>query len=330
LEKKLATFDVYGIGNAIVDLQVEGKEEDLTELGLQKGSMKLVDSEEQLKILQKLQSKTVHHSSGGAAANSMITLAQLGGKGAYGCIVGDDERGEFYLEEMRVLGVEVQNLPISGKPTGTSVVIITPDGERTMNTHLGATADFTTAHLNSELLVNSKWLLIEGYLFSNDSGRDAVFQALKLAKERNIKVLLTLGAAFIPQVFRDLVLEAVAMSDLVICNEEEASALTGFSDREQLFNGCAKLCRNFVVTLSEEGAELIWDGERTRINGFPAQLIDSTGAGDAFCGGFIYGITAGLSPIKSSQLGCLIASKVVSQLGARLKQDAKELLKEIA
>lgn len=325
----MSKYNVYGIGNAIVDLQVPGSDDDLKVLALEKGSMLLVDEAKQATILDYIKAADINYASGGAGANSIIALAQLGARVAYGCVVGDDERGDFYLEEMLTLGVKVINPPTVGAPTGTSVIIITPDSERTMNTHLGATSGFSKQHVNDELIRESEWLLIEGYLFCTEIGQEAIWHAIAVAKDSGCKVLLTLGAKFIPEVFRSEVVAAAEQSDLIICNLEEAKTLAQTTDEEQVFSALERLCSKAVMTMSERGAWVFWEGEVVKVPAVPTTVIDSTGAGDAFAGAFLYGILQGYSPEKAAKLGCSFAAKVVAQYGARLKSDARHLLGEV-
>ena len=314
----MSKLDAYGIGNAIVDLQAQVDESVISELGLEKGSMKLVDTDEQAKLLKAISGVQIHQSSGGAAANSMIAIAQLGGQVGYGCIVGDDQRGDFYLEEMRELGVTIQNSPVAGLPTGTSLVLVTPDGERTMNTHLGATSGFSKEHVNIELLARSEWLFIEGYLFASENGQKAITTAIEAAKKSGVKILVTLGDTFIPEVFGDAVNNAIAAADLVIANAGETQALTKQENEAKAFEALKKLCPNSVMTLSEKGAWVHWQGEEVRVPATPVAVVDATGAGDMFAGSFLYAITKKKTPLEAAKLGCLMASKVVGQLGARL------------
>lgn len=311
-------LDAYGIGNAIVDLQAQVDEETITRLALDKGSMQLVDTDRQAMLVGAIAGTKLYQSSGGAAANSMIAIAQLGGQVGYGCIVGDDERGDFYLEEMRELGVTIKNKPVSGLPTGTSLVLVTPDGERTMNTHLGATSGFSEEHVNLDLLTSASWLFIEGYLFASPNGQKAIATAINEAKKAGVKVLVTLGDAFVPEVFSGPVNDAIASADLVIANTGEIKALTKEESEERAFQALKKLCPNSVMTLSEKGAWVYWNGEEVRVPAIATTVVDATGAGDMFAGSFLYAITKNKSPIEAAKLGCLMASKVVAQLGARL------------
>jgi len=314
----VSKLDAYGIGNAIVDLQAKVEEEVITRLGLEKGSMQLVDTDRQAKLVGAISGTKIYQSSGGAAANSMIAIAQLGGQVAYGCIVGDDERGDFYLEEMRELGITIKNKPIAGLPTGTSLVLVTPDGERTMNTHLGATSGFSSEHVNTDLLSGAKWLFIEGYLFASESGQKAITTAIETDKKNGVKIVVTLGDTFVPEVFSGPVNQAIASADLLIANAGEIKALTKEDNEAKAFQALKEHCRNSVMTLSERGAWIHWDGEELEVPASPTTVVDATGAGDMFAGAFLYAITKNKTPLEAAKLGCLMASKVVGQLGARL------------
>lgn len=327
------SFGVYGIGNALIDLQYQVPETIIKDLRLEKGGMKLVGSVEQKQLMRHLSESLPgidpHQASGGSAANTMIALAQLGGQGAYGCLVGDDSYGQFYLEEMEVLGIKLHNPPLANAPSGTCVVLITPDAERTMNTDLGASANFSADHINEELISKSSWLYVEGYLFSSEGGQAAVRRAVRCAKQHGVKIALTFSDGFIVDVFRKPLEECVAQSDLAFANLNEARRFTGEEDEDKAF---AKLCEavpNAVMTLSERGARVKYDGKIEFIAPFPVKAIDDTGAGDMFAGGFLYGITEQRSAKDAGRLACFLASRVVSQLGPRLRTDVQELVADL-
>jgi sugar/nucleoside kinase (ribokinase family) len=319
-------YDVYGVGNAIMDLQLKVPEGDLEKLQLKKGGMKLVEPQEQKHLLEYYHGSDIHQASGGSAANTMIAIAQLGGFAAYGCTVGEDLYGNFYLREMEQLGVQLHTLPLSGQSTGTCVILITPDAERTMNTHLGASLCFDAEHVSEEILKDSDWLYIEGYLFSSPTGRSVVTRACELAKQHGVKVAITFSDGFIVEVFGEPLREAVRSADLVFANLNEARSFTGLQDPEEVFQRFAADVPAAVMTLSERGAKIRFDGQVYTVASFPTQAVDDTGAGDMFAGGFLYGITQGMSAEESGSLACYLASKVVSQLGPRLQCDVRELL----
>lgn len=316
-------FDVYGIGNALVDVQFQVEEQALKDLNLDKGGMQLVDTAEQNTVLQYCDGVTPHRVSGGSAANSMIAISQLGGNVAYGCLVGDDELGHFYFDEMQLLGVSLHTPPVNGEPTGTCVILITPDAERTMNTHLGVSATFNVEHVTEDALKNAEWLYLEGYLFSTDRGREAVRRAIDLAKKHQVKISLTFSDRFIVEVFGDAVRAAVADCDLIFGNAQEASAYVG--TQEDVFSHFRKSAPNVIMTRSEKGVLGTFGGSSFEVDGFPIQPVDATGAGDMFAGAFLYGITHAHTAEDAARLSCFLSSKVVSQLGPRLQGDVKAL-----
>lgn len=319
-------FDVYGIGNALVDLQVRASDEDLVSLGLEKGGMQLVGEAEQEKILQHFRGRELAKSSGGSAANSMIAIAQLGGRAAYGCIVSDDDLGAHYQAEMAGLGVVLHNEGKLGAPTGSSLILITPDAERTMNTHLGITAEFSPEDVNDELIADAEWLYVEGYLLSSEVGQLAVRHAVNVAQRCGTKVAVAVSAAFIVDAFGDALRACVEASDLVFANRDEATRFTACADEQQAFESLKAKVPGVVMTLGERGALIHMDGASTHVEPFPAVATDDTGAGDMFAGAFLYGLTHALTPPDAGRLGCFLSSKVVSQLGARLRADVPALV----
>lgn len=320
-------FDVYGIGNALVDVQFQVAEQALQDLSLDKGGMQLADSAGQNRLLQYCSNLSPNRASGGSAANSMIAVSQLGGNVAYGCLVGDDDLGHFYFDEMQALGVSLRTQPIGGEPTGTCVILITPDAERTMNTHLGASATFRVEHVTEDALKQAEWLYVEGYLFSTDGGRAAVLRAIDLAKKHNVKISLTFSDRFIVDVFGDALRTAVADCDLIFANEQEAGAYIGAE--KDIFSHFQKSAPNVILTRSEKGVLGTFGGSPFRADAFPVQAVDATGAGDMFAGAFLYAITHGFTAEDAARLSCFLSSKVVSQLGPRLQGDVKALIQSM-
>lgn len=316
-------YDVYGIGNAIMDLQVEVTEQELASFGVEKGSMRLVDFDT-LKALEKsLENKEIKRSSGGSGANTIIALSQLGKTAAYGCIVANDPVGTQYFSELQSIGVSLFNQPINKGSTGLSVVKITPDAERTMSTYLGITSEFGPEHVSEDAIEDSHWLYVEGYLFSSETGREAVTQAIEAAKNVGTKVAITLSDGFIVEFFRYSVIEAIEKADLVFANKNEAMTLTKATDEVEAIRLLKQHCSNIVVTLGEKGALASYEGEDAQVDAFPVKAVDDTGAGDIFAAGFLDGCLRGL-PVKSCLLiGCYLASKVVSQYGARIRGDLR-------
>ncbi len=321
------TFDVYGMGNALVDVQFQVGEQALHDLELDKGGMRLVDTAQQNVLLDYCRHLSAHRASGGSAANSMIALAQLGGRAAYGCLVGDDELGRFYFDEMQSLGVHLHTPPVSGQPTGTCIILITPDAERTMNTALGASGVFAVEHVTEDALKQATWLYLEGYLFSTPGGQAAARRALELARKHQVKVSLTFSDRFIVETFGDVLRAAVAECDLIFTNQQEAGAYVGEERAEAIFPRLQDSAPNVVMTRSEKGAWGHFDGTVFRIPAVPVHALDATGAGDMFAGAFLYAITHGYTAEDAARLACRLSSKVVSQLGPRLHGDVTALLR---
>lgn len=322
------SLHVYGMGNAIMDLQVSISEEKFSELGLQKSSMNLVDVEQQMRLLEGFLGGSVHKASGGSAANTIIALSQLGASTAYACVVGDDDFGEAYLREMSEIGVKTHTQPVANSVSGTSVILITPDAERTMNTHLGVSAKMDASHIDEEVLSSSEWLYIEGYLFASPTAVEAVRRATAIAKEHGVKIAITFSDAFIIEAFREQVRETVAASDLVFANIVEAKAYTGAADAERAFAALAGEVGLVALTMSEDGAIVGTKSESARITAPAISEVDATGAGDMFAGGFLYGLTHGHTVEQSGKLACFLGSMVVSQLGPRLAGDVRELVEQ--
>jgi sugar/nucleoside kinase (ribokinase family) len=321
-------YDVYGIGNAIMDFQMEVTEEELSSFGLEKGSMTLAEAADHQKLLASLLNKEIKQSSGGSGANTIIALAQLDKSVAYGCIVGNDSRGIEYFEELQSLGVSLFNQPLEGGVTGLSMVMITPDAERTMSTCLGITSTFGPEHVSDDAIKDSHWLYIEGYLFSSETGRAAVRHAISVAKSSGTKVAVTLSDGFIVDFFKDEVTAAITGADLLFANKNEALKYVAVEDEVEALRVLKTLSKNVVITLGGKGALASFGGEEAKVKAFTVKAVDDTGAGDMFAAGFLDGIIRGLSVADSARLACFLAGKVVSQYGARMKGDILSMVEK--
>ncbi|MFC2130592.1 adenosine kinase [Bacteroidota bacterium] len=324
------TIELCGIGNGLVDIQVEINDAVISEFKLNKGGMQLAEIDRQKALIEKLEgkrleSKEQHKSSGGSAANTIIAFAQFGGKAAYNTVLGKDKLGKFYADEFTSLGIElIPNLD-EASPTGTCLVLITPDTERTMVTALGASANFNKEQVLEELIAKSQWLYIEGYEFTQEASTEAIFKSIELAKKHNTKIALTFSDVFITELFYDNLKKAAVESDLIFCNEAEAKSFTKTETLDKALRVFDKYYKNFVITKGSEGSYVKWNNLRLEIPPYHAEPKDSTGAGDMYAGGFMYGIISTGSPLKAGHLASAAAAKVVSQLGARLKENHKEL-----
>ncbi len=321
-------YDVFGIGNALVDYEIEINDDFLKNHEVEKGLMTLVDEDRQERLVEAAHGKIKKKQSGGSAANSMIALSQFGGKGFYTCKVARDKDGLLYKEEMDQLGLRTNLSELPFGTTGKCLVMVTPDAERTMNTHLGITADLSENEVMESELEMAQYVYIEGYLVSSPTGIPAIQKVKKLAKKYGVKIAYTFSDPAMVKFFADQSKEAVSGGlDLLFANEEEAMLFTGTENSNDAFEALKNHANEFVITRSAQGA-LIWDGQnKIDVPGVPAKAVDTTGAGDMFAGAFLYGLTNGLSHEESGKLANKAAAAVVSKFGPRLENKAaKELL----
>jgi sugar/nucleoside kinase (ribokinase family) len=323
-------IDLCGLGNGLVDLiyEVSFEEFENLPLPLKRGEMILAEPNVQKSLIEVLKGKAYKICSGGSAANSIIAFSQLGGKSAYHTVVGDDEFGKFYVDEFLNLGIYI-NAPMINEPTGTCLVLITPDSERTMITSLGATAHFGPEHITPEFIKRAKWVYLEGYKFTAEKSTQALFYAIDLGKRYGSKVALTLSDVFVIQNYYDQVLKALEYIDLLFCNEAEALALTETKVIDEAVRRIKMMVPNFVITRGSEGSIAFISGKQYSFEAFPTQAVDTTGAGDMYAGAFLFGLIKKSDVGFAGRLASLSASYVVSQFGARLQTDHKSLVKQI-
>ncbi|MES2917195.1 MAG: adenosine kinase [Pseudomonadota bacterium] len=317
-----AHYDVYAIGNALVDVEYRVTDDFLDRHGISKGQMTLIDEEAQQRLITALDSEfgLEKRASGGSAANSIIALAAFGGRSFYSCKVASDGTGDFYVHDLHAAGVSSNLQPVRETGvSGTCVVMVTPDTERTMHTFLGITSDVAVAELVPEALQASRWLYIEGYLVSSDSARAAVAEARRIARAHGVQLAMTFSDPAMVRFFKPGLAEMLDDGvDLLFCNEEEACLWGDVLTVEHALESLKKIARQIVITLGSQGA-LVWDGhELTRIAPAPALPVDSNGAGDMFAGAYLFGLTRGWSPARAGCLASHAAAAVVSQFGPRL------------
>ncbi|MCX6154652.1 MAG: adenosine kinase [Candidatus Kapabacteria bacterium] len=322
-------IQLCGIGNGLVDFQFEVSFQELENLGYRRGEMRLIDITEVPDILFKVKDKKHNKCSGGSAANSVIAFTEFGGKAAYKTSLGDDDLGHFYSNEFKDMGIELRTAFLQSDPTGVCLVFITPDSERTMITALGATAKFDDKNLDSEIIKRSDWLYLEGYGFTQKPTTNAIYKAVDYALESGTKISVSFSDFFVTENFRDDLKYVVDRSDLVFCNETEALSYTQTTNLEDAFNFLSKTCPNLVITMGARGSKIKWGNQIYQIDPFETNSIDSTGAGDMFAGAFLFGMYKWNDAAKAGQLASLAASKVIAQLGARLKEDYNAILESI-
>jgi sugar/nucleoside kinase (ribokinase family) len=322
MEKVKEKFHVYGMGNALVDYEYVIGDEFLTEFNLKKSSMTLIDEKLRATLFESL-SNFKKRQGGGSAANTLIALSQLGAKTCYSCKVAADEDGEFYLQDLEAQGVAHHQQQLVSRidgVTGTCVVLVSEDAERTMCTYLGVTASYGISEVHWDFLKKSEYLYIEGYLFCSDTGTKAVMDAISFARKNGIKIVLTCSDAGVVEAFRSRFDACLAEKiDLIFCNEAESLSISKTQNVEQALNYLKQKASLVVITRSEKGA-LVWDGkESLEVSGRKVVSKDANGAGDMFAGAFIYGLTQNFSLRKSTELACHCASEVIQIFGPRLE-----------
>lgn len=314
------TYDVFGVGNSLVDIQAQVPDEVIAELGFHRGIMTLVDETVQRRVLAALAGIPFSRCAGGSAANTIMAVADFGGKAVYAGKVGVNDLGHFFLEDMRNLGVSIDVAPVTGD-TGTSVILISPDAQRTMLTHLGVSATLSPQDIREEEIRNSKYAYVEGYLFGGEPTRSAALQTMELAKKNGVKVAFTVSDPFLIAHHRDEFWSLIeGPVDLLFCNLEEARALTGKQDPIECAVEIHRHSENVALTLGADGSILMHEGQVIPIEGAKADPVDTTGAGDMYAGALLYGITNGLTWKQAGHLASHAAARVVSQLGARLRR----------
>lgn len=315
------SLDVYGIGNALVDIQAHVSDDVLEHLDFAKGMMTLVDEDTQRKVLSRIEGVRVTRCAGGSAANTIVGIAEFGGRAAYVGKVANDPVGQFFLDDMRRVGVRIEVPPAPGGQSGTCVVLITDDAQRTMLTNLAVSATLGPDDINPDEIRQAKYIYVEGYLFAGEPTRSAALRAIDIAKRAGVKVAFTVSDPFLIQYHREEFWSLIeGPVDLLFCNLEEARALTGKLDAVDCAHEIHRHAENVALTLGGDGSILMHAGATIPIEGVPVQAVDTTGAGDMFAAGILYGITNGLTWKQAGQLASYAAARVVGQLGARLQQ----------
>lgn len=329
----MTKYDVYALGNALLDTEYEVTPEVLQELDIEKGVMTLLDRDSQDKIVSKLSSYDTKRSCGGSAANTLIAVSQFGGKAFYSCKVAKDEPGKFYTQDLIDCGVATNLENQAAKPgvTGKCLVFVTPDADRTMNTFLGISSEFSEEELIPEAIENAEYTYIEGYLVSGDSSKAAAIKAKEIAQKAGNKVAFTLADLNMVKFFKEGLLEIIGSGvDFLFANEGEAMLMAQTEDFTAAVDYLKTLAKAFAITRGDRGS-VIFDGQQSiEIEPFPVEAIDTVGAGDMYAGAFLYGITNGMNYSQAGRLASLASSKIVTTLGARLKTaEVKVLLDRV-
>lgn len=328
-------YGVSALGNALVDVLSQTSDEFIQKQnerhGMEKGAMMLVDETRATELYNEMPEGV--QTSGGSAANTMAGFASFGGKGAFIGKVANDKLGEIFAQDIKSLGVQYNTPALtSGISTGRCMILVTPDAQRTMNTFLGASIELTPADVNKDTISAAKVTYLEGYLFDRQSAKEAFITAAKYAHEAGRKIALTLSDSFCVERHRNDFLNFVENHvDILFANEDEIKSLYMQQDFDKAINELGKHVDIAAVTRGEKGAVITTSAEQTiTIEAMPLdKLEDTTGAGDQFAAGFLYGYTQGYSLEKSGKLGALAAAEVISHIGPRPKVSLAILGSEI-
>lgn len=310
-------LDVVGIGNALVDVIAHVAEVFIDAQDLTKGAMTLIDTERAMELYAAMGSGV--EMSGGSAANTMCGIASFGGQAAYIGKVADDPLGDVFGHDLRAVGVHCTSAKsVLGVPTGRCLIVVTPDGQRTMNTYLGVSSLFGPDDVDDDLVTSGKVLYMEGYLWDRPEAKEAYRKAARLAHGAGAKVALTLSDSFCVDRHRDDFYKLVEDEvDILFANEHELAALYQVDDFDDAVAAVREHCEIAAVTLGKAGSLVVTEGDVVAIDASPVNVLDTTGAGDLYAAGFLYGLTHDHPLGECGHLGSLAAAEVISHVGAR-------------
>ena len=322
-------IDLIGLGNAIVDIIVNVEEKFLEINSLKKGSMNLINSNESELLLKNC--KVIKKISGGSSANTVVCLAELGNNVQFIGRVKNDNFGNFFSSDIKKSNTIFNNSPIEKGPSSAhSIIFITPDAQRTMCTYLGASVEFEAKDINFSLIKKSKYLYLEGYLWDSDLAKNAFLKAAKIAKESNTKIILSLSDSFCVDRHRESFLKLIVKYiDVIFCNESELLSLFKENDLPSCKESIASLCQLAIITLGSKGSLIIKKGDSIEIEPLLfGKIIDTTGAGDLYAGGFIHGLIQNHPLKKCGESVSICAGHIITQLGSRSNIALKELIEK--
>ncbi len=325
-----AKYDVLGIGNAIFDVLVKTDEDFLAAHGMAKGGMALIDEARATAIYRDMGPAT--EMSGGSAANTIVGIANLGARAAYVGKVKDDQIGRLYAHDIRAAGVAFEtSAATDGPATGCSYILVTPDGERTMNTYLGAAQELTPADIDAAEIAASRFVYLEGYLWDPANAKEAFVKAVADRAWRRREVALTLSDSFCVDRYRGEFLDLMRSGtvDIVFANEAELHSLYQTSDFDSALMQLRKDVKLGIVTRSEKGCVVASSAGVIAVPAHPIEtMVDTTGAGDLFAAGFMFGLVRGAGYENAGRLGALAAAEVIQHIGARPQVSLKELAQQ--
>jgi sugar/nucleoside kinase (ribokinase family) len=321
---------IYGIGNPLIDIIVGAEDEDLMTLGIHKGTMTLIDQARHAELLAFAKKKNPQYSCGGSCPNTIITMASLGIKATLAGKVGTDENGIIYGKRIEELGVSNELARTDEMPTGSTVILVTPDSERSMNTFLGANRKYQKEDIVASTVENADIFHFTGYMWDTQSQQDSIMRALSIAKEHGTLVTFDIADPFAVGRYREKFLDLVRnYCDIVFANSEEARIMFDNYDPYECCRSMGKLCETAIVKNGKKGSYISY---RRTIYSIPvmgsATPVDTTGAGDTYAAGYLYGLCTGHSVEDSGRIASLLAGEIISQIGAQFSKEKSHLLKK--
>lgn len=332
-------LDVYAFGSALVDIQLHVSDSAFATLGIAKGNMYLTERSRQEEALKKLlgdritqfdqAQEKLQTAAGGSAANTVYGISQLGGKAGLCGKVAHDNFGTLYIRHMHDSGVLFNEKKVNGM-TGSCIVLISDDAQRTMLTCLGVSSEIAYEDIDEELLTQSSYAYLEGYLFDSELATGTLLRSVETGKKHGVKIALTASDAFCVERHKALLLQLIKENvDLLFANAQEAQALTETDNTDSAIKALAGLCKQVAVTDGARGSTLCFNGEVKKIASYMVSPLDTTGAGDSYAAGLLFGITHGYTLENSGKLASFFASRVVSQIGPRYSGDIRQEIKSL-
>lgn len=323
-------FHIVGIGNAMVDVLAHATDDFLARNGIDKGIMQLIDIDRAVDLYGRI--GPAQEISGGSAANTIAGVAHLGGRTAYVGKVKEDQLGAIFAHDLRAQGA-VYETPMAPKSesaeTGRCIVLVTPDGERSMSTYLGVTEFLSPTDIDEDQIAATEWIYLEGYRFDGPDSHEAFAKAISAAKSSGGRVALTLSDPFCVERHRDAFRSMIADHvDLLFANRVEIMSMYQTDNFETAITRGAADVEILACTESEKGAHILSNGSRWHAPAVPTEIVDATGAGDLFAGAFLWAITHGHDLETAGRMGCVAASEVISHIGARAESDLNALFKK--
>ena len=315
---------VYGVGNALVDMEYKVDDSFLADHDIAKGLMTLVEEDRLDTLTDALQEFTPSRSSGGSAANTVYAVQALGANAAYACKIANDDTGNYFAQEMRDAGAHVaEHAQVADGKTGRCLVLITPDAERSMNTFLGISATITTSALQPEVLGRANYLYIEGYLCSGDESTALAIACREHAEASNVATSITLSDPAMVEFCKDNLVKIIGNGvDHIFCNEEEALTWAGTDRLEIAAKELADAGKSLSITLGAKGSYVVSKDGHSEVAGFESKVLDTNGAGDIYAGASLWGWEQGMSPAEAARFANYCAAHLVGRYGARLANAA--------